>query len=107
MPRVSCWDADEIRWINWHTLPNPPGFRPQLMPAKGVLKLIEKIEAGEILPVFIDSESEYPHKESCALFEAYLRCHVSMIPAIYKDKERVDADRDPVPPPIEDEEFPL
>jgi hypothetical protein len=40
MPRVSCWDADEIRWVNWHSLPNPLGYRPQLMPAKGVLKLI-------------------------------------------------------------------
>ena len=107
MQRVSCWDADEIRWVNWHSLPNPPGYRPQLMPARGVLKLIEKIEAGEILPVFIDSETEYPHKESCALFEAYLRCHVSMIPAIYKDKERVDVNRNSLQPRFDDEDPPV
>lgn len=106
MPRVSCWDADEIRWVNWQAMPHPNRIQLGVVPAKGVLKLIEKIEAGELLPVLVDPDTDYLCKESVALHEAYIRCHVSVIPTVYKEKKR-DANRDPMPAPIEDEDEPF
>ena len=60
------------------------------VPSKAVLSLIQSIEQGHFPIVFLNMETSVPLSESNKAYEAYLRCHISIIPIIYKEQEEKD-----------------
>jgi hypothetical protein len=66
-----------------------------LLPSKAVLALIQSIEEGHFPVIFVNFATNVPFEESRKAYEAYIRCHISVIPVIYKEKEKPDVS-DPI-----------
>ena len=61
-----------------------------VVPSKAVLSLIQAIEQGHFPIVFLNELTSIPLTESNKAYEAYVRCHISIIPILYKEVEEKD-----------------
>jgi hypothetical protein len=98
----SEFSEGDINWVHVSQIPLAKAIQVQARPTKSVLGIILLLEQGRFPVVKINSISEYPLKDSWGVHEAYIRCHVSVVPTV--SVEEVKENVDTIDPPIRPEE---
>lgn len=87
----------DVQWeFPWNLNSNPIPLGA--FPTQKVMKIIAEIEKGKLPVVSVrdDSALLFVHKESFPVYEAYVRCHISLIPINIIESE-VNDDQNPMP----------
>lgn len=98
----SEFSEEDVSWVHISQVPLLKSIQVQARPTKAVLGIILLLEQGKFPIVKLNSVSEYPLKESVVVHEAYIRCHMSVIPTI--SVEEVKENASAIDPPFNEEE---
>lgn len=90
----SEFNDEEVVWMHTGQIPIAKTFQVQARPTKAVLGIIFLLEQGRFPVVKINSINDYPIKESYPVHEAYLRCHMSVIPTVVVEGKEVNVNND-------------
>jgi len=78
----SEFNDNEISWLHISQIPFSKSVQMQNRPTKAILGIILLLEQGKFPVIKINSVNDYPLKESVIVHEAYMRCHMSVVPTI-------------------------
>jgi len=100
----SEFNDEDINWVHISQIPSLKAIQMHLRPTKAVLGIILLLEQGKFPIIKINSISEYPLKDSTVVHEAYMRCHMSVVPIVHIEEEIKDTHANIDDPPYEQEE---
>ena len=80
-------NAEEPIWLPLSRVEPSRMGNLSAIPSKAVFNLLQEIEQGHFPIVFLDMDTNTPLAESSKAYEAYVRCHISIIPIIYKEQD--------------------
>lgn len=86
-PELSLESEEEPTWVSFREIGSDARMNLTIPPSKIVLKLIQAIEEGHFPLIFVNPQISIALSESDKAYEAYLRCHISVIPIVYKMPE--------------------
>ena len=96
----SEFNDEEVNWVHVSQVPITKAVQFHARPNKTVLGIILLLEQGKFPVIKTNQLTDYPLKESASVHEAYLRCHMSVIPTLPIEVEGVaiHVDIDDLPP---------
>lgn len=86
-------DAEDVQWVSARVIQPGRAINFVALPNKKVRVLIAELEAGEFPVVFVDPNTDVTLARSWGHHEAYLRCHISVIPVVYLASDQEDIQR--------------
>ena len=95
----SEFDENEVAWQHIGHVPIMKPFQQGLRPSKAVLAIILLMEQGNFPIIKLHETTNQPLKESWNIHEAYIRCHISVVPTISVEAKSENAYSDPLPEP--------
>lgn len=77
----------DVSWLPLNRIPLSRSFTLHARPNKSVLGVILLLEQGKFPVLKLNAINEMPLKESGVVHEAYIRCHISVVPVVSVEPE--------------------